>query len=339
MKKSFRLFAAVFAAAIIVTAIGAAVVRRHNVNQGDMYDVLAKGLSFGEPLYAFAEAERTDIGGFDNFTDEGYVTYQLNEFNTIELYAKSCSAEITGGTSGDVLVVSLDYPDKDEGKVKLHTAVKDGRLYIQNEWTEKPSADYGEVTVQIFIPDDYKGGYDIFGDSARIKLGNAESSMKMSFNLHNCNVSAENITAADITADMSGTTANIKSAVSKDGFTVGAVSSDIKMEEIEAVYSKAAVSSSTLDITNIIGAFSCESDISRLYLYCGTVTGNITLRSNKGIAKITLPKNAPVYIHRSERFSVFRDKTDNAQYDEKNKDSRYILETNVEFTIVTLEKK
>lgn len=339
MKKTLRLFAASLAAAIIVTIIGAAVVRHHNVSTGDMYDVLTKGISIGEPVYSFTKTEKKDISGFDGLTVENYLTYQLNEFNTIELYAQYCSAEVIGGTSGDKLVVSIDYPENVRDKVGLHTAVKDGKLYIQNNWTGKPTSNYGEVEITIYIPDDYRGGYEIYADSAQITLSDTESSMGMEFNLHNCNITAENLNSTDIMIDMSGTNANIKSAVSKDGFTLSAVSSNIKIEDIEAAYSRTVMSSSALDITSIKGSLSYDSDLSKLNILCGAVTGNMNLKSSKGSVNLTLPKNAPAALRHSESWSAFRNNTGISESDEKNKDLQYIIETNVEFTIVTLEEK
>ena len=339
MRKTFRIFAITLVVAIVVTVAGVAVVRHHNVKTGDMYDVFTNGINIGEPLYKYEMPENTDISELPECTEENYVMYQLNEFNTIETELEYCTVEINGGTQKDFLTVAMSCKEDVSDSVKLRTAVKDGNLYIQNKCEGTVPASKDKVKIIIMIPDDYKGGYCVKGQYCDVSVTNAESAMDIEMSLYKCNLNADNLNAPNITADMSGTEAEVKNVSSKDGFSIGAVSSNIKLRGVSAQYSKMVVSSTTLDTENVSGGFTYESDISTLYLKCSEVSGNINIQSKKGSVSVTLPKNAPLALRHNEKWSVFQNSTGIADSEKNNKDLQHILETNVEFTIVRLEEK
>ena len=340
MKKSFRIFAITLLAAVMISAIGVAVVRHDNVTYSDIYDVFRKGISLGEPLFQYELPDRTDMSGFPELTDKTYVIYQLNDFNTIETQLEYCTLEVVGGTQKDVLTVSFGCLDDDilDGAV-FNTAVKDGTLYIQNECTEKKPLSSDRIKIIISIPDNYKGGYTIKADRSDIAVTNTESTMDMELSLHNCKISAENISASNITAELGNTSAELTGISSHDIISVKASSSEIKLHGVSAQYTKGMFSSTTLNAENISGSFSCESDTSKLILDFGSVSGNINLKANKCTINAFLPKGAPLTLRREERFSTFNNNTAITESEKNNKDTAYILETNVEFTIVTLEEK
>ena len=339
MKKSFRIFAVTLVIAVVVTVAGAVVVRHHNVKSGDMYEVFTNGINIGEPLYTYEIFENIDISEFPELTGDNYVMYQLNEFNTIETEFEHCTVEMNAGTQKDFLTIAMSCKEEFRDSVKLCTAVKDGNLYIQNKCEGAVPTSKETIKIIIMILDDYKGGYFIKGENSDITVTDAESAMNMEMSLHKCSVNVENLSAPNVTADMSGTQADFKNITSKDGFSIGAVSSNIKLSDITAQYSKALVSSTTLDVQNLLGSFNYESDISTLYLKCSEVSGNINLQSKKGAVNVTLPKNANISLRHNEKWSLFKNSTGIEESEKNNKDLQHILETNVEFTIVRLDEK
>ena len=340
MKKSFRLFLITLIIAVVISTVGVAVVRHHDVSYGDMYEVLSKGISFGEPVYNYEPPEKTDMSGFAALTSDDTVMYQLNEFNTIETQLEYCTAEIVGGLEEDVLSVSMSCLDEDiRESTVFNTAVKDGRLYIQNRCSGRIPASMDRIKIVITIPDDYKGGYTITAEKSDITVANTESTMDMGLSLHNCRLSAENISAENISAELGSTSAAFKSVSGVDSVSISAVSSNINIGGIDTQYTKTVLSSTTFNAENISGSFGCDSDTSRLSLKYDNVSGNINLKANKGTINIIVPKNSSAALRRDERLSVFNNHTDIKESEKNNKDLRYIIETNVEFTIVTLDEK
>ena len=340
MRKYFQRFAASLAAAAVITAVGVGIVSHHNVEYADMYTALANGINSEEALYSYTMPDRTDLSGYAELTNNDYVIYQLNEFNTIETQLGYCTVEINAGTQKDVLTVSMSCLDDNiRNSTELNTAVKEGKLYIQNTCYGSIPALRDRIKIIINIPDDYKGGYTIMADKSDITFTNAESTMDTVISLNNCNFSAENITSSNITADFGGTTAKLDNVLSSGEISVSASSSDIKINDVSSQYTKVKLSSTAVDAENLSGALTYESDLSRLYLKNNTVSGNMSLNSKKGTINVSLPKNAPLILQHDEVWSAFYNNTGLSESKKNNKDLQYILETNVEFTIVTLDEK
>lgn len=338
MRKTARIAAVSLAIAIVFTLIGGIMVSRAKVNTGDIYDIFKDSIKLDETNVTYTRAQAEDMSDMEYVTVSDTASYQLNEFNSVNIFADYCGINLVG-TTEDSMSISLAYTKNDEKKVFLKTAVRDGTLYIQNEWGSAPAKDYSNAVITVGIPENYKGGYSINGSHCCAKLDSIESSMDTSVNLYDSTVEAKTISAGEITVELSGTSGSIEKLLSSDGINISAVSSDIKMNTAESIYTKITANSTTLDMDKISGSVTAALTMCTFDAAWARVGGNISVAASYGRINLTVPENSPVALRHEESFSVFNDNVNWTDTDSKNKDSRYFIDTNVKFGIVTLSEK
>lgn len=337
MKRALRISAVSLLVGVILSVVGGVMIGRAKVHLGDVYDIILANLQLNDTNVQYKKAEPPDISDIKESTLSNEVSYQLNEFNTLEVYIEHCIVEFKP-TNDDVMQISMSCSDKLNNKVFLQTAVQNGTLYVEDKLTGDISGN-DDIVVTVAVPDIYKGGYSINGSNSEIKLCSIESAMDMSFNLYNSTLSAEALSAGEILFEISGTTVTAEEIHSRGELEVSGISATFQTDIIEAVFSKLTVNNSTLNIGNIVGGVSADSQMSTVNLEFLSVTGNISLKASAGRVNIKIPHNAPVSLRHEESYSSFNDKVKWTEEGQKNENSRYFIETTVNFGIVTLEEK
>ena len=337
MKKIFTLFYISLTIGLIFAVTGGIMVDRGEVNMGQIYDILQENLNFGEKKVVFEQTEIPDISDSENYTTDKNVTYPLNEFHTLELFAQSCKVEFKP-TNADDMRISLEYPKKLNGKVFLRTTVKNGSLRVLTTWTDT-NVNSQDVVLTIEIPDNYKGGYSINGTSAVIDICSLESSMDFAFNLLSSTVKTGALSGGEFSFELSGTTFNAENISSRSGTVFYAASSTMNIDTLNSAYTKLTASTSTVTLKNISGGITTDSQTSTLNLDFKNVGGNVSITAETGSVNIKIPHNAPVSLRHKENYSTFKDNVKWTEKDSKNKDYKYIIDTNVKFSIVTLDEK
>ncbi len=338
MKKTARLSAVFLIIAIVFTVIGVVMINKANVNYGDIYDIFEGSIQLDENNVAFTKTEAVDLSKLPDVTTFEGVTYQLNEFNTLEVFGDYCTVVFQPSKS-DLMIISIEYPDSADGKVSLQTAIKDGCLYVKNLWSGEPVKEYDEVLLYVNIPEGYKGGYGINGDHASFELCDIDSSMNTKINLYDSKINAKSISADEVTLEMSGTSGSVEAVSSKNGFNLSSVSSDFSVNKADCFYTKLTANSSTLSLSDVVGSLTADTTTTSLIIDCFSVTGNVSVNVSYGRADITVPKDSPISLRHSESYSAFTDNVNWTDGDEKNKDARYVIDTNISFGIVTLSEK
>lgn len=338
MKNIARLSAVFLIVAVVLTVVGGVMIKKANVNYGDIYEIFEDSIQLDESNVTYKKAEPVDLSNFPNVSTLEGIMYQLNEFNSLVVYGEYCKV-VFQPTESDNMIISMEYPDSAIGKVELQTAIKDGCLYVKNEWSDKPVKEYDEVIVCVNIPQGYKGGYTINGEYTTVELCNIDSSMDTRLNLHNSTLNAKAISADEVTLEISGTSGSIENITSDGGFNVSSVSSDMNVNKVEAFYTKLTANSSNLNLRDITGSLTADTTATVLDMEYLSVTGNVTVNASTGKIDITIPKASPVSLRHSESYATFKDNVNWTNGDEKNKDSVYVIETNINFGIVTLSEK
>ncbi len=337
MKRSLKLFAVSLVVGSVLSSVGVVMIRRANVNISSVYDIIEENLQSGDSQIRYQKAEPFDISDIKGGTLSDEARYQLNEFNTIEVYAENCTVEFKP-TDDDFMRISIAHPDKFNNKVFLRTAVENGTLYVQDNLTGVTNG-VKDIVINVSVPDNYKGGYSLNGSNAEVKLCDLESAMDMSFNLYNSAVSAQTLSAGEVVFEMSGTTVSAGEIHSRGEFSLSGISSVMKTDMLEAVSSRINVNNSTLNIGNIVGGVSADMKMSAANLDFLSVTGNISAVASESRLNIKIPNDSPVSLRHEESYSSFSDKVKWTDEGQKNENSRYFIETTVKFSIVTLEEK
>ncbi len=336
MKKLFTLFYISLIIGLAFVLAGGIMINRAEVNMGQIYDVIEKSLQFGEQLYTFEKTEAPDISSFNGCNMDRQVTYPLNEFHTLELLAENCCVEFIS-TESDDMKITLDYPDKLQNTVFLCTAMQNGSLYASANRTDNSTSNK-DVSLTIEIPDNYKGGYVINTDKCSIILTDLESAMDMNFKMQDTVVEADMLTAGDITFELAGTVFNSKGVFSRGSTNISSESTTVNFKRLNSSYTKILSSSSTYNIEKISGGISSDSQTSVLNLGFQTVKSNVSVTADTGSINISIPHNAPVSLRHEEKYSSFKDNVKWTDEGSKNKESRFIIDTKVKFSIVTLNE-
>lgn len=341
MKKTARIAVIFFAAAIIFTLIGGIMVSKAKVNASDIYDIFKDDITIDETSVNYTKAEPADMSEMHFVTVSDSAAYQLNEFNSLNIYADYCDIAFVGEAedSMDSIRIAIEYPEKANGKVSLKTAVDNGTLYIQNEWADKQTSKTDGVVITVNVPEIYKGGYSINGSHSDVELENLESAMNTSVNLYDSTIDAKTVSAQEVTVELSGTSGSIEKIKSSDSINISSVSSDITVNGSESIYTMITANSTTLNMNNIAGGITAELSMCRFDAKWAGVNGTINVNTAYGRTNLTVPKNSPVALHHDESYAVFNDDINWSDKGSKNKDSRYFIDTNVKFGIVTLSEK
>ncbi|MBQ3969811.1 MAG: hypothetical protein II685_04950 [Clostridia bacterium] len=337
MKRIAVLFFVSFLAAGVLMLSGSIMIRKNNVSVEDVYNVVKQNIQIGETNVDFQKAELTEITDQTAFTTEKNVSYPLNEFNTVQIFAESCSAKIIPAKS-DEMSISIDVPSDLSHNCFLKTFVKNGSLYITDIKTGD-SIDTKNVTITVEIPENYKGGYFFAGNFSQIDVCDIESSMDISFNLTSSSVSAGTLEAGSIVLEMSGSAFSAERLYSRGNFDVSSISSEIVLNNLNMVYSKLAANSSTVKLNNISGGINADLQTTSAQLNFYAIKGNVIGTAESSSLKITFPHDSPVSLRHEEKYSAFNDDVEWTDSGQKNQNSRYIIDTNVNLSIVTLAEK
>lgn len=336
MKRLFTLFYISLIIGLAFALAGGIMINRAEVNMGQIYDIIEKNLQFGEPLYTFEKNKLPDISDYDGCTMSKQVTYPLNEFHTLEIFAENCCVELKP-TDSDDMQITIDHPDKLQNKVFLRTAMRNGSLYTTASRTDK-GTDIKEVSLTIEIPDNYKGGYAISTNNCSVVLTDLESAMDMSFNMLDSMAETGTLTTGDITFELGGTTFNSKGVFARGSTNISSESTTVNFKRLNSSYTKILSGSSTYNLEKIVGGITTNSQTSVLDLSFQTVKSNVSITADTGSINVAIPHNAPVSLHHDEKYSSFNDTVNWTDEDSKNKDSRFIIDTKVKFSIVTLSE-
>ncbi len=337
MKKLFTLFYIALAVGLVFAVTGGIIVHRADVNMGQIYEIIEENLQFGDKNYEFEKSDFPDLTSGAAFTKDKTVYYPLNEFHTLEIYAEKCAVNFKPTTSDDMKIY-IDCPEKLLNKVFLHTAARNGSLYVITNWTDETAAANG-VAVTIEIPEDYKGGYSVNTNKCTVDLGDIDSSMDISFNLLDTTVKSGKLTAGDFTFEMCSTLFNSESIFSRGSIDISAESTTMNIDRLNSTYIKLLSSSGTYNLKNITGGLTADMQTSTLNLDFNTVKGNVSVTSETGSVNVVIPHNAPVSLHHEESYSSFKENVKWTDKNSTNKNYRYIIDTNVRFSLVTLSEK
>lgn len=337
MKKLAKIIFILLIPAVIITVVGGVLLSKENVNLNDIYAKLEETVPVIKNDIVYTKAPELDLEDFPEFTEKEYNTYQLIEFNSIAVYADKCTLVMESVTL-DNMVVYLECADFIEEKATVQTAIKDGILYIKSVCGEDINYNASDVELHIGIPENYKGGYEINLSNSIADIDSLDSTMNCKLNLYNCDSSIKSIAAENVEYEISGGRIETEMIDISGGFTMTCVSSETKIENLNAAYSKIEAGSSNLSFSNIIGGFSAYVEMSKAYFDFKEVTGNITLSDKIGRVNLTVPKNSPVSLRHSEDYGKLDDGIKWTGGEKKNENSAYIIDINVKFGIVTLSE-
>ena len=321
MKKLLKISAVTLVAAVIFITAGIIWISKDNVNIGSVYALAQENLKIGESNFEYSPPERFDLSKVSSKSEIRSLGYELNEFNTIELYAENCAVEFIV-TNGDLMSATVDDGD-------LTTAVTGGTLYVQ-------ATSQGEGELTIGMPDTYKGGFTVNTSECTVALGTLDSAMDMRFNLYKTALSADSLSADSITFMTSGSSVTIKDITATDGLTVSSDSTELKASNIAAKYTNLTLNNSTSELSVASGSLSCDSRMSDINASFDAVTGNISLDLTAGRANLKLPNQNDIVIRHDEDYGVFQDKTKSAQNSATKPAVHYTMETNIKYGIVTV---
>lgn len=322
MKKLLKISAVILAVGVILCGVGAFMTHRDGVSPAVVYNAMKTNLNIGESNVEYTEPVRFDLSGVKGASDSNSVGYELNEFNTLELYSENCAVEFVI-TNGDKMTATVE-----DGS--LLTAITGGTLYIQAV-SENAS---GELTIG--MPDSYKGGFVIGAVGGSVTAPPIESAMDLSFNMCSSKLTLGSVIADNVTGALSGSTLDIGSVTSNDNFRLAAESSELSIKTLSAKSISLTANNTGAKLQNILGSFTADMRTSTLNAGFSPLSGNITLDMNTGSADLLIPKDASVSLVHDEQYGVFRDKTKSAQNGGANQASHYTMETNIKFAIVTV---
>ncbi|MBQ3692390.1 MAG: hypothetical protein II931_03610 [Clostridia bacterium] len=337
MKKILTLFYISLIIGLIFAVTGGIIIDREQVNMGQIYNILQENLNFSEKKVVFEKTEVPEISEIENYTTDKTVGYPLNEFHTLEIFAENCTVELKP-TEQDEMKISLDYSDKLTNKLFLRTAVKNGSLRVLTTWTDS-SVNGGNALLTIEIPDNYKGGYSVSGSGTTVSICDLESSMDFAFNLLDSTVTVGTLEGGEFTFEMSGTSLTAENVSSRGGVSFSAASSTLNVNTLNSAYTKLAAGTSTVNLKNISGGITADTQTTTLNCEFKRVGGNVSVAAETGSIGIKIPHDSPVSLRHDESYSVFKDNVVWTGEGTKNKDFKYIIDTKVKFSIVTLDEK
>lgn len=337
MKKLAKIIFILLIPAVIITAVGGFLLSKENVNLGDVYAKLEETVPVIKNDIVFTKSPDLNIEDFPEFTEKEYNTYQLIEFNSIAVYADKCTLVMEPATL-DKMVVYLECSDFIEAKATVQTAIKDGTLYIKFVCGEDVNYNASDVELHIGIPENYKGGYEINLSNSIADIDGLDSTMNCKFNLYNCDSSIKSVAAENVEYEVSGGSNETEMINASGGFTMTCVSSETKIGNLNAAYSKIEAGSCNISCGNIAGSFSAYTEMSEADFNFKEVTGNITISDKIGRVNLTVPKNSPVSLRYIENYGSLDDGIKWTGGEQKNENSAYIIDINVNFGIVTLSE-
>lgn len=324
MKKLVKLSAVLLAIGLILIGAGAFWAHKDNVNPGSIYSIVEENLKLDGSPVNYKMPQRFDLSSVKNTSDNRSLGYELNEFNTLELYAEKCSIEFVV-TQGDTLRANIDGGD-------LLTGITNGTLYVQAEGGT-------DCELSISLPESFKGGCTVNAINCEMTSDSIESAMDMSFCLYDSRLTCKMLSADNLTMSVSGSVISAERLDAVDSVRVDAASSELGIKELSAKSETVSVSNTKASLAGISGALTGEAHMSALDLTFAQVTGNISLSLTTCSANVKLPKDADVAFRHEETYGIFTDKTKSAQNASSNEGAAYTMETNIKFGIVTAENK
>ncbi len=332
MKRIFNVFVVMLAVAAVFMTVGFIFVKRGNINRGDIADRISKNLQHGESNVEYQPPKPLNLSGLTDVNTDKSASYPLNAFNTIHLYSDHCTVEFIPSEE-DNLKITMDT----KGEAVLYTAVNKGELCIENKWADPDVYDMN-VIILIAIPENYKGGYILSGNYSDIMLCDIESSMDMSFCFCDSKVETEQLSAGDITLELSGTTLTTEHINARGTLDVKSVSSKISSQMIESLNANLSANSSDIKFQKVVGGLSSDLKLSSLDIEFHTIAGHITVNSDMTKINMRIKHNAPVSLRHEESYTTFSDNVKWTEKGQKNENSRYIIDMNSKLSIVSLSE-
>ncbi len=323
MKKLLKVSALLLAVGLLLSAIGAFMARRDNVNSGSLLGIAESSFKLSESGISVPVPEPQNISGVEGVSELNDISYELNEFNTLSLYGEALSVEFTAAQN-EQMKLKLDNG-------ALNTAVTGGKLCIQAVGNSR------ESTLTVGVPQSFKGGLEISGKQCRIHMDSFESAMDMSFCLHESSFEAKNLTADSVTVITSSSSFKADDISSVEDIKMTAVSSNYRIENVSAVSSSVDAENCTLAFGISDGAFSAGLNSTSFETSFKHVGGNISLDMTACSASVFLPKDAEITLKNEETYALLTNKSKAAQNNNTNQPGRYTIETNIKYGIVTLE--
>lgn len=322
MKKLLKISAVTLVLAVIFVTAGSVWVNHDKVNPGSIYALAEEHLKIGESNVEYTMPQKRDLSDVVGKKTGTSARCELNEFNTLEIYAENCDISFDINRSDAVTAALVGG--------ELTTAVTGGALYIQ----AVARNERGDVTIG--VPESFKGAFFLNASRCSSDLGSLDSTMDIGFNLHECSITTDNISADSVTFLMSGSTFSARSMTSPDGVSVTATASDITLKNIDSKYSTFTVNNTTLRLGAGSGAVMCDARLSEIAAAFSEVTGNITFDLTACRAAIKIPDRSDLVVRHSEDYGLYTDETNSAQNEGSKPAVHYTMETNIKFGIVTV---
>ncbi len=328
MRKTLGIACLFLAFAIGFGVAGGVAVSRANISAGDVYDMLESSVSLIERTVTIESADEADLSGISNVSRENYVSYQLNEFNTLCLYAHDCTVSfVVDETDSFSAVLSSTGSG-----VTMQSAITEGCLYIKLISGDDASADDTALTVH--IPTGYKGGYEIYGTDSEVSLGDIDSAMDVSVQLSNSTAAIDSITAGEIDLSLDSSSLAVSSISATDTVSIRTASSNINVESMRSTYATVRADSSSLYLGSMAGGFSLEEYLCSGDYDFSEISGNISITSKLSRAEVSIPQGESLVLYHSERFASFTDNTGLSE--SADADTAYSADTSAEYSAIVI---
>lgn len=337
MKRVLKLFVISLILGIALIATGSIMINKAQVNMGQIYDIIEENIQADDRNVTFEQKLPPDEKEISGFSSSKNTKYLLNGFNTIEVFAQGCSVEFQN-TDEEDLTLELKADENVSNGVFLRSSIKEGTLIAVADRTDK-AANSQNTHLIIGIPENYKGGYSLNFNKCKVTMPDIESSMDMSFNILDCDVSCNELSAGDIKIDMSNTIFSAKNIIVRGNASISTISTTLDIGRIKSAYLKLSSASSTDTVKNISGAAAFDMQMTNLLCDFANVSGNISLKGDKSSVDMAIKHDSPVRLKHDESYSFFVDKVKWTDKNEQNKNFRYIIDINVKLSLVTLREK
>ncbi len=333
MKKIIGFACLFLAFAVGFGVVGGIMINRADVSMSDLYSIAESSISLIERTVTIDTEEEKDLSSVSGMSQESYVSYQLNEFNTVCLYAHDCTVNFTVDESESFSAVLSSL----RGNVTMQSAVAGGYLYIKLVSDGGETASAADTALNIHIPTGYKGGFEIYGTDCIMNLGDIDSAMDAAFNLSDCTVSIDSLNAGEIDFQINGGSITASDVTATETVSVKTLSSSVSISGMEAVRATVKADSSSLYVYDIAGGFSAEEYLCSSVYDFAEISGNISISSKLCRTQLSVPGGAEFSLHHSERFSSFTDSTGSSE--STAEDAAYSVDTNAEYSTVEINRR
>ena len=167
MKKLVRIAAILLIPGILLTLAGILIAKKDSVSSAAIYGMIENTLMHDESLVEYSTPMPTDISAVKDRSSAKEIRYELNEFNSIELYAENISVSFTD-TVGDEMSFILDTG-------KMDTAILGGVLHIQASYESAMDISVDLSDSSLSAERITADNIDISSGGSKIKIGILEA--------------------------------------------------------------------------------------------------------------------------------------------------------------------